>query len=175
MSTLGIEMGCLRSPHAPRKEFALQLHQQVFLLSPPCPKIHPSCPHFSSSSSSFSWSSFFIDRTARIWDVESSICRYNYSGHKGAVNSIRFHPTDPLVCTGGPGSFFPNSSRLISLVFESPQPREIAPFTSGRSPPSCGTILTKSHRSERSLRSSGTRRVGSEKMIVQEVPGQRSR
>jgi len=39
------------------------------------------------------------DRSARIWDLESPMCRYNYLGHKGAVNSIRFHATEPLVCT----------------------------------------------------------------------------
>jgi len=39
------------------------------------------------------------DRTARLWSLHSSQFLYNYTGHKGAVNSIRFHPSEPIVCT----------------------------------------------------------------------------
>ncbi|XP_032222358.2 WD repeat-containing protein 37 isoform X2 [Nematostella vectensis] len=39
------------------------------------------------------------DRSARLWDVDSGLCLLKYLGHIGSVNSIRFHPTEPLVCT----------------------------------------------------------------------------
>lgn len=45
------------------------------------------------------------DRTARIWNIETGQCLISYHAHNGSVNSIRFHPTDSLVCTGsGDGS-----------------------------------------------------------------------
>lgn len=40
------------------------------------------------------------DRSARLWDVETGQCLSKYLGHNGSVNSIRFHPTDSIVCTG---------------------------------------------------------------------------
>lgn len=40
------------------------------------------------------------DRSARLWDVETGQCLLRYLGHNGSVNSIRFHPTDAIVCTG---------------------------------------------------------------------------
>ncbi|CAH3181766.1 unnamed protein product [Porites lobata] len=40
------------------------------------------------------------DRSARLWDVETGQCLLKYLGHSGSVNSIRFHPTDSIVCTG---------------------------------------------------------------------------
>ncbi|CAH1774039.1 unnamed protein product [Owenia fusiformis] len=39
------------------------------------------------------------DHTARLWCIESSSCLGSYIGHKGSVNSIRFHPTQDLVLT----------------------------------------------------------------------------
>eukprot|EP00698_Gefionella_okellyi_P013659 TRINITY_DN3757_c0_g1_i1.p1 TRINITY_DN3757_c0_g1~~TRINITY_DN3757_c0_g1_i1.p1 ORF type:complete len:443 (-),score=70.25 TRINITY_DN3757_c0_g1_i1:311-1639(-) len=51
------------------------------------------------------WSSRFVgsasaDRTACVFDFETRnlICRY--VGHRGSVNSIKFHPTQGLICTG---------------------------------------------------------------------------
>lgn len=45
------------------------------------------------------------DHTARIWNVESGQCLISYTGHSGSVNSIRFHPSEMLTCTGsGDGS-----------------------------------------------------------------------
>lgn len=38
----------------------------------------------------------FPDHTARIWDVHSGSCILQYWGHKGSVNSVRFHPTQDL-------------------------------------------------------------------------------
>ncbi|PIK39223.1 putative WD repeat-containing protein 37 [Apostichopus japonicus] len=40
------------------------------------------------------------DRTARLWCLETGVCLLQYQGHKGSVNSIRFHATEPLVLTG---------------------------------------------------------------------------
>jgi len=40
------------------------------------------------------------DRTARLWNVESGQCLLSYMAHNGSVNSIRFHPTEQMVCTG---------------------------------------------------------------------------
>ncbi|KAL5257342.1 hypothetical protein ACHWQZ_G012315 [Mnemiopsis leidyi] len=41
------------------------------------------------------------DRTARVWQAEGQqCCLLKYLGHSGSVNSIRFHPTLPLVLTG---------------------------------------------------------------------------
>lgn len=40
------------------------------------------------------------DRSAKLWDVETGQCLLKYLGHNGSVNSIRFHPTDAIVCTG---------------------------------------------------------------------------
>lgn len=37
------------------------------------------------------------DHTARIWDIQSGSCILQYWGHKGSVNSVRFHPTQDLV------------------------------------------------------------------------------
>lgn len=36
------------------------------------------------------------DHTARIWDIQSGGCILQYWGHKGSVNSVRFHPTQDL-------------------------------------------------------------------------------
>ena len=46
------------------------------------------------------FSSFLSDRTARLWNVESGQCLLSYMAHNGSVNSIRFHPTEQMVCTG---------------------------------------------------------------------------
>jgi len=40
------------------------------------------------------------DRTAKLWNAETGQCLITYMAHNGSVNSIRFHPTEPLVCTG---------------------------------------------------------------------------
>ncbi|KAF8764150.1 WD repeat-containing protein 37 [Argiope bruennichi] len=37
------------------------------------------------------------DHTAKIWDIHSGNCIVQYWGHKGSVNSIRFHPSQDLV------------------------------------------------------------------------------
>lgn len=43
---------------------------------------------------------FYVsDHTAHIWWIESGSCLLQYAGHKGSVNSIRFHPTQDLVLT----------------------------------------------------------------------------
>eukprot|EP01114_Cavostelium_apophysatum_P016716 TRINITY_DN4812_c0_g2_i2.p1 TRINITY_DN4812_c0_g2~~TRINITY_DN4812_c0_g2_i2.p1 ORF type:complete len:425 (-),score=84.99 TRINITY_DN4812_c0_g2_i2:1728-3002(-) len=39
------------------------------------------------------------DRTARIWTWNGNTPVYVYLGHKGSVNSVRFHPSNRLVCT----------------------------------------------------------------------------
>ncbi|XP_059141764.1 WD repeat-containing protein 37-like isoform X2 [Physella acuta] len=39
------------------------------------------------------------DHTGRIYSVESGACLLQYTGHKGSVNSIRFHPNQELVLT----------------------------------------------------------------------------
>ncbi|EFA76198.1 hypothetical protein PPL_10415 [Heterostelium album PN500] len=39
------------------------------------------------------------DRTARIWSVDGSKMPLVYSAHTGTVNSVRFHPSEKLVCT----------------------------------------------------------------------------
>ncbi|XP_072034710.1 WD repeat-containing protein 37-like isoform X2 [Amphiura filiformis] len=39
------------------------------------------------------------DRTARLWCIETGACVLEYVGHLGSVNSLRFHPTEPLVLT----------------------------------------------------------------------------
>ena len=39
------------------------------------------------------------DGTACVWDVESSNLLLKYVGHSGSVNSISFHPHEPLACT----------------------------------------------------------------------------
>lgn len=39
------------------------------------------------------------DATARVWDSLSGACLATYREHKGSVNSIRFHPNEPLLCT----------------------------------------------------------------------------
>ncbi|KAJ8035975.1 WD repeat-containing protein 37 [Holothuria leucospilota] len=40
------------------------------------------------------------DRTARLWCLDTGVCLLQYQGHKGSVNSIRFHAKEPLVLTG---------------------------------------------------------------------------
>jgi WD40 repeat protein len=45
------------------------------------------------------------DATARLWHTGSGACVAIYREHRSSVNSIRFHPTQPLVCTAaGDGS-----------------------------------------------------------------------
>ncbi|XP_070535495.1 WD repeat-containing protein 37-like isoform X2 [Ptychodera flava] len=39
------------------------------------------------------------DRTARLWHIETGACLLQYLGHSGSVNSIRFHPNEPLAVT----------------------------------------------------------------------------
>ncbi|XP_071941602.1 WD repeat-containing protein 37-like [Antedon mediterranea] len=39
------------------------------------------------------------DRSARLWSIETGTCLLQYVGHSGSVNSIRFHPKEPLVLT----------------------------------------------------------------------------
>ncbi|XP_077993464.1 WD repeat-containing protein 37-like [Glandiceps talaboti] len=39
------------------------------------------------------------DRTARLWSIETGSCVLQYLGHSGSVNSIRFHPNEPLAVT----------------------------------------------------------------------------
>ena len=34
-----------------------------------------------------------------IWSIDSGKCLLQYQGHKGSVNSLRFHPTKDLVLT----------------------------------------------------------------------------
>lgn len=40
------------------------------------------------------------DRTARLWNIETGQTIISYLAHNGSVNSIRFHPTEAIVCTG---------------------------------------------------------------------------
>lgn len=40
---------------------------------------------------------FVSDHTAKIWDIHSGGCIVQYWGHKGSVNSVRFHPSQDLV------------------------------------------------------------------------------
>jgi WD40 repeat protein len=40
------------------------------------------------------------DRTACIWSLPTRSVVAYYSGHRGVVNSVRFHSSMPLVCTG---------------------------------------------------------------------------
>ncbi|OAF71273.1 hypothetical protein A3Q56_00946 [Intoshia linei] len=44
-----------------------------------------------------------VDKTARIWDGNLNICRYEYCGHFGGVNSIRFYPNNDLLCLTASG------------------------------------------------------------------------
>ncbi|XP_062509455.1 WD repeat-containing protein 37-like isoform X2 [Corticium candelabrum] len=39
------------------------------------------------------------DKTARVWHSGSAACLLLYEAHTGSVNSIRFHPTEALLCT----------------------------------------------------------------------------
>lgn len=41
----------------------------------------------------------FIDGTACVWSIDSGRCLLQYQGHKGSVNSVRFHPTKDLILT----------------------------------------------------------------------------
>ncbi|XP_054707134.1 WD repeat-containing protein 37-like isoform X2 [Uloborus diversus] len=52
-----------------------------------------SCPRHSASV----LATASADHTARIWDIQSGKCIVQYWGHKGSVNSVRFHPTQDLV------------------------------------------------------------------------------
>lgn len=47
----------------------------------------------------YSLSLFHLDGTACIWDVDNSNLLLKYIGHSGSVNSIAFHPREPLACT----------------------------------------------------------------------------
>ncbi|XP_012945189.1 WD repeat-containing protein 37 [Aplysia californica] len=40
-----------------------------------------------------------VDHSARIYSIESGSCLLQYTGHRGSVNSVRFHPTQDLVLT----------------------------------------------------------------------------
>lgn len=40
-----------------------------------------------------------LDYTAKIWCIETGKILLQYYGHKGSVNSIRFHPCSDLVLT----------------------------------------------------------------------------
>lgn len=41
----------------------------------------------------------YVDGTACVWSIESGRCLLQYQGHKGSVNSMRFHPTKDLIMT----------------------------------------------------------------------------
>ena len=79
----------------------LEQLQQVPLL-----QLHCRCPH----DSWYPWihvthqplthtHTHTSDGTACVWDVESSNLLLKYVGHSGSVNSISFHPHEPLACT----------------------------------------------------------------------------
>ena len=40
------------------------------------------------------------DRTVVIWDVASQRITYKLPGHKGCVNSVDFHPKEPIIVSG---------------------------------------------------------------------------
>ena len=39
------------------------------------------------------------DHTARIWAIDTCRCLFQYTGHSGSVNSVRFNPSKDLVLT----------------------------------------------------------------------------
>lgn len=39
------------------------------------------------------------DGTASVCDADSGAVLVRYTGHAGSVNSVTFHPSEPLVCT----------------------------------------------------------------------------
>ncbi|KNE61382.1 hypothetical protein AMAG_06211 [Allomyces macrogynus ATCC 38327] len=41
------------------------------------------------------------DRTVVVWDVPARSVKYKLPGHKGAVTSVDWHPTEPVVASGG--------------------------------------------------------------------------
>ena len=41
----------------------------------------------------------YADQTCRLWYVQNGTCLLQYVGHKGSVNSVRFHPSQDLVLT----------------------------------------------------------------------------
>jgi len=40
-----------------------------------------------------------VDHSARIFSIESGHCLMRYTGHRGSVNAVRFHPTQDLALT----------------------------------------------------------------------------
>lgn len=41
----------------------------------------------------------FTDYTAKVWCIESGKVLLQYYGHRGSINSIRFHPSSDLIIT----------------------------------------------------------------------------
>ena len=69
---------------------------QLHVLYPPSPL--PPHPH--THSYMHTHPSMCTDGTACVWDVDSSNVLLKYCGHSGSVNSLSFHPHEPLACTG---------------------------------------------------------------------------
>ena len=57
------------------------------------------------------------DHFARLWCIDSGRCDMKYAGHLGSVNSIKFHPNEPIVCTGS-GDESAHIWRLPSSIIE---------------------------------------------------------
>merc|ERR1712188_325200 len=41
------------------------------------------------------------DRMLNVWNVDDASLVYKLPGHKGSVNDARFHPTEPIIASGG--------------------------------------------------------------------------
>ena len=41
------------------------------------------------------------DRCVYVWDTTSKQVQYKLPGHKGVVNSVVFHPSQPIVLSAG--------------------------------------------------------------------------
>ncbi|XP_046846081.1 WD repeat-containing protein 37-like isoform X2 [Xenia sp. Carnegie-2017] len=57
------------------------------------------------------------DHNARLWCIDSGHCHLKYTGHHGSVNSIQFHPSDPIVSTGS-GDGTAHIWRLPSAIID---------------------------------------------------------
>ncbi len=41
------------------------------------------------------------DRCVYVWDTTSKAVQYRLPGHKGVVNCVAFHPTQPIILSAG--------------------------------------------------------------------------
>ena len=71
------------------------------------------------------------DHTAIVWGMHSGRALLQYTGHKGSVNSLRFHPSKELVLTASGDGSVHIWQCAVHLHNESSSGRMIMPSSEG--------------------------------------------